>query len=225
MNILRSIKISASTLKIIALITMITDHTGMLLFPEITFLRIIGRISFPIYAFLIGEGCIHTRNKFKYFLKVFITFVAYQIVDYLIYKQIKICVLFGFLLFIAFAISMDWARKDWNKRFILPELIAIFSCIIVIIVNSSYLFFSFFLPFIAYTFKNHNLKCLLYFISLIILGFCYSWVQFFGILSFPLIFLYSGEKGKLKIKNLFYIMYPLHYFILGAIQYFINLWI
>ena len=48
---------SNNVLKIIACITMLIDHMGVLLFPKITILRIIGRIAFPIFAFLLAEGC------------------------------------------------------------------------------------------------------------------------------------------------------------------------
>ena len=70
-----NIGISASQLKKIALITMILDHMGLLLFPQTQIFRIIGRISFPIYAFLIAEGCRYTKNKYKYLLKIGITFI------------------------------------------------------------------------------------------------------------------------------------------------------
>lgn len=58
------------TLKIIALVTMIIDHTGAVLFPQYPILRIIGRISFPIFAFLAAEGFYHTRNVKKYMLRL-----------------------------------------------------------------------------------------------------------------------------------------------------------
>lgn len=66
----KRIGLSGSTLKIIALITMIIDHTGYLFFspPGRTYwiLRGIGRLAFPIYCFLITEGYLHTRSVGKY---------------------------------------------------------------------------------------------------------------------------------------------------------------
>lgn len=55
-------------LKLIALITMFIDHIGAVFFPQVTLLRVIGRISFPLYAFLIAEGCRYTRNRGRYAL-------------------------------------------------------------------------------------------------------------------------------------------------------------
>ena len=47
-------KLNGNQLKIIALITMAIDHIGMYLFPQILFLRIIGRLSMPIFAYMIA---------------------------------------------------------------------------------------------------------------------------------------------------------------------------
>ena len=55
--------ISGSTLKIIGCILMLIDHIGYHLYPKIEILRIIGRLSMPIFAFLISEGCFYTKNK------------------------------------------------------------------------------------------------------------------------------------------------------------------
>ena len=54
------------TLKMIAIITMLIDHVGHVIFPEIAILRIIGRFSFPIFCFLLVEGFFHTSNVKKY---------------------------------------------------------------------------------------------------------------------------------------------------------------
>ena len=52
-------------LKILALISMVIDHIGAVFFPDIMILRFIGRISFPIYAFLLVQGYLHTSNNSK----------------------------------------------------------------------------------------------------------------------------------------------------------------
>lgn len=59
-------------LKIIACLSMLIDHIGLIMFPEIQIFRIIGRIAMPVFAFFIGEGCRYTKNKATYFLRVFI---------------------------------------------------------------------------------------------------------------------------------------------------------
>ena len=42
--------LTGNQLKIIAMIAMTCDHVGLQLFPQVTLLRIIGRLSFPIFA-------------------------------------------------------------------------------------------------------------------------------------------------------------------------------
>lgn len=56
-------------LKLIAFLTMAIDHTGALLFPEVRMFRTIGRIAFPIFAWLLVQGFIHTSNRKKYGLR------------------------------------------------------------------------------------------------------------------------------------------------------------
>lgn len=61
--------LTAFHLKLIALATMIVDHIGVVLVP-VPFLRNIGRVAFPLYAFLIAEGCRHTRSRERYLLRL-----------------------------------------------------------------------------------------------------------------------------------------------------------
>ena len=58
--------LSNDRLKLIAVVTMVTDHIGAYLFPNVMLFRMIGRISFPIFAFMIVEGYFRTGNLRKY---------------------------------------------------------------------------------------------------------------------------------------------------------------
>ena len=58
-------------IKLIAMITMLIDHIGSVFFPNVLWLRFIGRIAFVLYAFMIAEGVKHTRNIKLYLLKLF----------------------------------------------------------------------------------------------------------------------------------------------------------
>lgn len=61
--------LSQETLKVIACVTMLLDHIGAIFVSGYT-LRIIGRIAFPIFCFLMAEGAYHTKNPQKYALRL-----------------------------------------------------------------------------------------------------------------------------------------------------------
>jgi len=58
-------------LKIIAMLAMLIDHVGMIIFPGIMALRYIGRIALPIFAYMIAEGCHYTRDRKSTFCPYF----------------------------------------------------------------------------------------------------------------------------------------------------------
>ena len=61
--------LSQEALKIIACLTMLIDHIGATLVPSMA-LRLVGRMAFPIYCFLLAEGMAHTRDVKKYGLRL-----------------------------------------------------------------------------------------------------------------------------------------------------------
>ena len=64
--------LSGSTLKIIAVVSMVADHCAYYLLDSNSWayevMRCFGRIAFPVFAFLVAEGFAHTRNRMRYFL-------------------------------------------------------------------------------------------------------------------------------------------------------------
>ena len=77
---------SSFSLKIIAIIAMTLDHWNVILGGPI-YMRILGRLSFPIFSFLIGEGYRHTKNKKKYFVKIFLYSILLQMPVYFFYSK------------------------------------------------------------------------------------------------------------------------------------------
>ena len=93
MNIKKVRCLSGNALKILACITMAIDHVGFLFFPYDMIYRIIGRLAFPIFAFLLAEGCRYTRNKLKHFLTLFVLTVICQVGYYLFSGDTYLCIL------------------------------------------------------------------------------------------------------------------------------------
>ena len=62
-------------LKLIAAVSMLCDHAGLILFPSVPVLRLIGRLAFPIYAYLIVNGYQKTSSVKRYLTRL-IAFAA-----------------------------------------------------------------------------------------------------------------------------------------------------
>jgi hypothetical protein len=57
-------------MQLVAMLTMLVDHTGKVFFPDQTVWRIVGRIAFPIYAYLLVLGYQRTSNLKRYLLRL-----------------------------------------------------------------------------------------------------------------------------------------------------------
>ena len=101
--------LSASALKIIACIFMTVDHVGVHILPQVEFLRILGRIAFPIFAYFIAEGCRYTRNKPKRLLIVSLLGILFEAAYFLYDGYTKGDLLAGGFegnIFLTFALSI-----------------------------------------------------------------------------------------------------------------------
>ena len=82
MNKLR--RLDSFHLKLIGMLTMVIDHLGVFFFPKLSILRIIGRISFPLFAFITAESMVHTRNKLRYILVLAGLDISFSLVTYFV---------------------------------------------------------------------------------------------------------------------------------------------
>ncbi len=71
--------VTTAEIKWIALLTMLIDHFGVVVWPQIEIFRIIGRISFPLYIFLLVEGFYHTKSRKRYFFRLLLLAVISEI--------------------------------------------------------------------------------------------------------------------------------------------------
>ena len=130
-------KRTGDILKLIAIITMVIDHTGVLLYPDLRILRTIGRISFPIFAWLLVQGFIHTSDRKKYGLRFFYFALAAEI-PYaflnrdMLYKTDHYNVMYLLLLGLVLLTLVEKAGIFFRvKRFILGSLLSLIAFIIV----------------------------------------------------------------------------------------------
>ncbi len=79
--------IDRTTIKWIAMITMLIDHAGYAFFPETNRIfivigiicNVIGRSAFPLFLFLLADGFLRTRSKPRFFLRLFICAVISEV--------------------------------------------------------------------------------------------------------------------------------------------------
>ncbi len=107
--------ISGNQIKIIALLAMTCDHVGKQLLPELMILQIIGRLAFPLFAYMIAEGCIYTKNRKKYLAKMIMVALLCQVVYYVFVGSLYQCILVTFSLSVILIYLLDWGlqRKTW----------------------------------------------------------------------------------------------------------------
>src|SRR5207244_4281126 len=99
-------------IKILAIICMIIDHVGLFFFPEYTLFRIVGRIAFPLFAWLIANGAHFTRNIRAYLTRLFALAVISQLPFTLANQQIGAPLLY---LNVVFTLSLG-LLAIWGMR-------------------------------------------------------------------------------------------------------------
>ena len=102
------------------MLAMLCDHAGKMLFPQYRILRIIGRLAMPIYAYMIAEGCRHTRDRKKYLLRLFGMGVLCQAVYFVAMGSLYMCILITFSLSVLLiglmdAVDREKSARNWSK--------------------------------------------------------------------------------------------------------------
>lgn len=217
--------LTGNQLKLIALAAMTCDHIGVQLFPQSIPLRIIGRLALPIFAYMIAQGCHYTRNKSKYLLTIASVALVCQLVYFFAMGSLYQCILVTFSLSIALIFALDAAQNRpsfhtyaiavliflsvWFISDVLPVLLPGFYV--------DYGFWGILLPVLIWLGKEKWRSLLLCGAGLVLLSLGNS-LQWYSLLTLPLLALYNGRRGKAKLKYLFYIYYPAHLALLYLIS-------
>ena len=213
--------LTGNQLKIIALIAMTLDHAGKLLWPGCVWMQVVGRLAFPIFAYMVAEGCTYTKNRKKYLgMMAGLAFVC-QLVYLVAMGSLYQSVLVSFTLSILIIYIVDWAKGTGTIWLALALAVvslglAWFLSVELPIVlwrtdyNIDYGFAGILLVVGIYYAKGCVAKLAMATVMLAVLGIAFEGIQWYGLFALPLLALYGGERGKHKLKYLFYIYYPAH---------------
>lgn len=230
--------LSQNQLKVVAVIAMLIDHVGAEFFPHIIIFRIIGRLAFPLFSYFIYEGVQYTRDKKRYFLRIFSLGFLCAVVYYIYSGEIYGNVLITFSLSIAVLYGMERCTKcivGDRKGKIAESLVVCVSIVILWFVGKGihidYGIIGVLLPAFAELIgtwrgkKNRHLTLAGFSVGLLLLAINMGGIQYFGLVSVPLLLAYNGQRGNLNLKNFFYWFYPVHLAVIGLIamlEYFSN---
>ena len=228
---------NAFVLKIIACFTMFIDHVGYIVFDgHSSWFNYVGRLAFPIFAFQISEGYIHTHDVKKYFLRLilfaFISQIPFLLFHSIINNELGLNVIFTLFLGLVAIIIYD----KYNK------FVGVFSAIIFGIIahflNSDYSFYGVGITFLFYVFNKNKCLLAISFIIATLMQYSYLILVYYNygfeflknvfiiylpyfictIFSIIIILCYNKKKGP-STKYFFYLFYPLHMILIYILSF------
>ncbi len=246
--------ISGSTLKMIAIVTMLIDHIGAAVLGRLLMtsgmmeamateetietwlsshaalymvylvLRMIGRVAFPIFCFLMVEGFEHTGNRFRYAVRLGLFALVSEIPFDLAFKGTLLE--FGyqnifftlFLGFLAMTVYYYIEETQWNR--ILQVILGVAEVVLFMgaaeLLGTDYGARGVLCIMILFAFrKNRRMQilagCLAFF-----------WWELPALAAFVIIAFYNGERGW-ELKYFFYLFYPVHLLLLYLVCWFMGI--
>ncbi len=235
--------ITANQLRLFALILMFMDHSYYTILPQFSWLTMVGRLAFPIFAFQIVEGFFHTSNRKRYRNRMLLFAVISEIpFDYMIYST----AFYPFHQNVMFTLAIGlWCMEGieqgkncsvrWRgilrivARCILCDILAVFGMV-------DYRDLGLMTILVFYFFRDFPMAWLWQFVGMFILhqvtyeGMYYI-IPFLGmeleifkqalaIFALIPIWLYNGKKGRSSkpLQYAAYAFYPAHLLILGILK-------
>lgn len=239
------IETTSMSLHIMAMLFMLCDHLWGTIVPGNDWLTCIGRIAFPIFAFLLVEGYFHTKNLKKYVLRLLLFAFLSEIPFNLAlgsrwFYPIHQNVLWSFLIAIGLIHWNEKARKSGKlwKRLLVGLSTVVIGYLAGILTMVDFYHAGILTVLVFYFFRQRKWWCyigqlfFLWYINAEILGgFTYEFVlwghtwhilrQSFALLALIPIWLYRGKQGyhNKALQYTYYAFYPVHLLILGLLKF------
>lgn len=233
--------ISSFTLHIIAMLLMLCDHLWATVLSQYDWLTWVGRLAYPIFAFMLVEGYFHTHNLKKYMGRLFFWAILSELPFNLMYAGNPFYpfhqnVLWTFLLGLICITIIEKTRQKGNflMTFIVLLLTALVGYVLGFITMVDYFGFGIWMVLVFYLFRGRKCWCLLgqfvglWWINVTLIGGLSVPIQMFGheifivqqskaCLALVPIWLYNGKQGPNNkiIQTGFYAFYPVHMLILS----------
>jgi hypothetical protein len=203
-------------LELIAMTTMLIDHIGAVFFPHMAVLRIIGRISFPIYCFLLVRGFSNTTNFNRYLFRLILLAFISQPVYFALFGWKRPNVIFTLAVCL---IILKLMEKPKVQHIILSSLLTL-----TLACGFEYSTYAVLLILIYRYVKNPYNILVAHLVLNVVYFFRYGWVQQFSILGSLIIVLYLLRLiPEYKVNRWAYrAFYPVHLLCLLIIKIYLN---
>ena len=211
---------------------MLCDHAGDALIGHFSFLNLIGRTAFPIFAFQIVQGYIHTSNIKKYMLRLFL-FACISQIPFMLFLSTFTTNYYLNVFFTLLLGTIALYGYDKIKNKYLGFCFALFIMLIAHFIHVDYSAYGVIVIFLFYIFNtqfnNKKIFMCLAFALITILKYLPNIINhptvantyinciLFTCISLIPICIYNGKQGP-KTKYLFYAFYPVHLLILWLLN-------
>lgn len=240
--------LSAAALHILAMAFMLMDHLWATLLPAQEWLICVGRIAFPIFAFMAVEGYFHTHNLKKYLLRMLIFAVISEVPFDLMYGgtwfyPVHQNVIWTLMMGLVGIHLMETVRKKKSTfvYILVSAIVVILGGLLGTLSMVDYYGIGVLTVFIFYFFRGRKWWCLLgqmlalYWVNVELLGGLMYPIRLFGmefelcqqglaLLALLPIWLYRGRQGyhSKPFQYFCYAFYPIHMLVIVLVLNFIN---
>lgn len=204
---------------------MLLDHIGYMFVPGWSPYRMIGRLAFPIFAFLIVEGALHTRDFKKYVSRIavfaLISEIPYDLAIFAIPVYWGQCnILVTFLIGLLCIKVMQKLLVHFNFSpvgYAMGTAVFLGGAAAARLLHTDYEIYGVMLIYVFYVFRDRKVtKTLLAILVFATMPFLY----FPAAASLVLIWFYNDERGynPTWLRWGFYLFYPVHLIILYIVR-------